>query len=784
MAEDSAAPHRLIIVDQGLRQLGGHHAEYSLSVASRAAPRRPVVILAHHRCSLDAPAGVRIVPTFRFEWMQAQRSPVAAAFDPAVSFNPCLFLSDLRAGLASVGATAADHVFIHTIGFDEIGDLLTMVMTSERWQLPVFHILLRRDLDEIGEELGRRERFCAYVRAFAGLGYWPDRVRFYADTGQLSAHYAAETGVPFATLPIPFDEAAAARALAAGAYRDPERPVVVGYLGNAREEKGYHLLPEVAVALREHRAGGKAVLRLHSVLGEARMLESRRQLEWFQDPTIELINRPLSGEEYYRELGEMDVVLLPYLAERYRRRSSGIFAQAVATGKIVVVPRGTTMLRWAEELGLAGCIPYDGPADLPAAVATAIDRSGELHGAARRSGEEWLARQPTQTLLDTLFAAPRFAQAELSPFAGPRILHILDGTALERPDPARSAALCVAAFQRLRAQVATIIAVAECPTPAELQGWTYRAYRHWVTTQGTFCWLMYLTQPGEEPLSVAAELRNIDLLSIPETLPPALAGAEIDLIWTDSLGGLAVADMLGLSDGIPLVCDNGHFAAISHALRRRGPLLASELCAELSLLQRGNIQTVGWPLQALYLPEDGASALAAFCFSHGSRGGEGAPLAADVVFLRPSADLTTGPYDGFCQAVYQPHLAPLGVNLAVAGPGREEIGDAARAGGGAAAQIATPIASLDDAAAAGRVFVMPIATDAELTARLLAQAQDLPDVVTIARDAATFAAWLGERVEASLRPAPPPGSAYLPAGAAGYVARVEKLLRAARCRSR
>src|SRR5207244_6864059 len=121
------------------------------------------------------------------------------------------------------------------------------------------------------------------------------------------------------------------------------------------------------------------------------MRDSRRRLEASRGGGVELLYRPLSGPEYYRQLGEMDIVLLPYLAECYRRRSSGIFAQAVATGKIVVAPRGTTMAAWVEHFGIGSCILYDDASDLPAAVAEAIERCPSLRDAAREVGREWLA---------------------------------------------------------------------------------------------------------------------------------------------------------------------------------------------------------------------------------------------------------------------------------------------------------------------------------------------------------------------------------------------------------
>src|SRR5260370_28127985 len=136
----------------------------------------------------------------------------------------------------------------------------------------------------------------------------------------------------------------------------------------------------------------------------------------------------------------MDVFLVPYLAERYRRRRSGIFAQAVASGKIVIVPRGTTMAAQGERFGIASCIPFDTPSDLPDAIAQAIDRISDLREAARAVGKQWLARRPTMTLLNMLLDRPRFADERWAQFCRPVGLHVLHGprTVRQRP-PAQPA---------------------------------------------------------------------------------------------------------------------------------------------------------------------------------------------------------------------------------------------------------------------------------------------------------------------------------------------------------
>jgi hypothetical protein len=55
------------------------------------------------------------------------------------------------------------------------------------------------------------------------------------------------------------------------------------------------------------------------------------------------IKNNLSREKYIEWLKKADVVLLPYLPERYRCRSSGIFIEVITLGNIPAVSDGTWM---------------------------------------------------------------------------------------------------------------------------------------------------------------------------------------------------------------------------------------------------------------------------------------------------------------------------------------------------------------------------------------------------------------------------------------------------------
>jgi glycosyltransferase involved in cell wall biosynthesis len=585
---------RLIIVDQSFEGIGGHHAEYTLCVAKEATKNGSVIVLANHKCKVASSDGIEILPMFRLPWTRPQRARPPANYDPTVSFPALSFLADLRQGLSCVNASAEDHVFIHSIGFTEIEDLLTFAMTVERPRLPILHILLRRDLDEISGDPQAYNRFVAYVKAFAGFGFWPQNARFYTDTIELSEHYSAETKVPFETLPIPFDQGAMLAALEARRSKSANEPIIVGYLGDARPEKGYQFFPMVAAKLmRSHLLSGKIHLRLQSNYnlpgGEPGIPETRQALERFGSLAVELLFDPLEQAEYYRQLAEMDIIVLPYVTERYRRRSSGIFVQAAAAGKVIVVPRGTTMWAEAQRYGIDNCVSYEAPEELPAAVAQAIDHYDRLVADGTKQRERWRSVNSPAALIAKIFrGAPPVAGDGADRKMGPLALHVIDGhSAFFRSGTGAVQDAQRRFLQAAGFRVATVFLVRTYPSEEGLPAWIESNYKYWFASESVFSWLVYFIQPPKDlPISLDRELRNAELLSVPETLRGVIASAAINAVWVNRVTTAPWLDLLGLRDRVPVICETHDIQSFQFAIEHRRNVDERELERELSLLDR------------------------------------------------------------------------------------------------------------------------------------------------------------------------------------------------------
>jgi glycosyltransferase involved in cell wall biosynthesis len=198
---------------------------------------------------------------------------------------------------------------------------------------PWFH--LTREHHEVAVALDRH-----------ALSLWtafpPDRVMIAADNQGLAKFYGKLAGFEVPDLPIPIrypDPHAAHRPCSPAADSTmPRRPHFV-YLGEAREEKGIHLIYE---ALRQHLPELEGI-RFTIQCGRPELLGGLLE-EWRRElPDVNFIDRNLTEDEYLSLLAGADAVLVPYQPDIYDVRTSHVFLEAVGAGKPVMITAGTWM---------------------------------------------------------------------------------------------------------------------------------------------------------------------------------------------------------------------------------------------------------------------------------------------------------------------------------------------------------------------------------------------------------------------------------------------------------
>jgi glycosyltransferase involved in cell wall biosynthesis len=208
--------------------------------------------------------------------------------------------------------------------------------------------------------------------AFAALAARTAGVRAYCETAAMAELYRGLVPFDVGVMPGP--------GLAARAR--PVRPAggapVVSCIGFANRAKGYRLLPEaVAHVLTRH---PDARFMIHGIVAGSDAEADRPVFDRLAElgRRVTVSHAVLTSGEYLTLLAEADLLLLPYHPDVYRRRGSGVFADARRVGVPIVAPRACAFAGPAFDGGWGIAMErYDGVA-LAGAILEALERLAEL----------------------------------------------------------------------------------------------------------------------------------------------------------------------------------------------------------------------------------------------------------------------------------------------------------------------------------------------------------------------------------------------------------------------
>ena len=184
----------------------------------------------------------------------------------------------------------------------------------------------------------------------------------------------------------------------------PERPArrrpVAGFVGGTRQEKGSHRIPAIIAASRRLGDIDFTLQLTNELLSEDTFGELCRLCN---EPGIQGVHGPLDCTAYRDMLAGLDLVLLPYDRDPYRRRTSSILMEAALMALPVVVPDQTWM---ADQVaaGTAVGIVYEGEdgESIAAAVMRGIADLPVLSARARSLGPYWRQRHGIEPFFDWL----------------------------------------------------------------------------------------------------------------------------------------------------------------------------------------------------------------------------------------------------------------------------------------------------------------------------------------------------------------------------------------------
>ena len=154
---------------------------------------------------------------------------------------------------------------------------------------------------------------------------------FTVENAAMRTLYRKDFGVQTRILPVPFG--------ASGPQRTMEGRVRLGFFGDSRCDKGFHLLPRAIELCQHDGVDAEFAVQIQHNGWEQRTIEAERALRALQG--VRFIKGVLSSEDYAAWTGRTDVMLLPYDPVTFGLRGSGIFTESVAGGRPVVASIGT-----------------------------------------------------------------------------------------------------------------------------------------------------------------------------------------------------------------------------------------------------------------------------------------------------------------------------------------------------------------------------------------------------------------------------------------------------------
>lgn len=168
---------------------------------------------------------------------------------------------------------------------------------------------------------------------------------YFTDSFVLTDDYKNFINVPVRTLPIPHIPIHTNEL-----DLDECNTINVAVLGNARAEKGFC---EIVECLERMTLAGNKKFIFHLQINDPDDVAkaSILNLESFAGPNLHVYRTALTDTEYSHLLKDADVILLPYHADVYRARTSGVLVEAIASGKLVIVSKNSWLSQEVETHG-------------------------------------------------------------------------------------------------------------------------------------------------------------------------------------------------------------------------------------------------------------------------------------------------------------------------------------------------------------------------------------------------------------------------------------------------
>ena len=408
--------NKILIVDSGMKNLGGHNFSYTRAVQNALTENSfEVDVFANKLLPQDLVKSSGYKPVFThgaydFPPFKGIKRDLAHVYAQSVIYADELE-HELENKLSDYSA-----IFCHTIGdFELIG--WNKFLSRNKLNSHLF-LLLRTTPNFTRMPLLKR-KLHPYLRIkphylnsiYAKL---KDKFTLVTDSQLLTNDYRSIYKHHIVTLPIPINkyflssEESYASSLIAfkNRYDLNRKELYIGYMGDARGSKGFHLLPELVsgVISKTDRVHFLVQCSVNKT-GNSDLpvgLTEIQQIAEVENKRVTLVSERLSEEDYANMFRCLDIVLVPYFTPLYAEATSGIFAEAIALGKPAVVTETTWMAHELRKFGGGLEIKRNNAEDLTKKVFELIDNYEKYAEKTQAYRSQWCSFHNSHKLAEML----------------------------------------------------------------------------------------------------------------------------------------------------------------------------------------------------------------------------------------------------------------------------------------------------------------------------------------------------------------------------------------------
>ncbi|MEW6540774.1 MAG: glycosyltransferase [Bacillota bacterium] len=393
----------LHIFDNTLRDKRGHHYEYDKSIYDEwTSMGFQAKVYCHQKAKRDIRESLSGMPNFSHDiHYSVSRIPKVGQ---TINFflGNLFFWKDLRK-IDPKSFSKSDIALFHTLSYNQLLGLFIWYKSLPVENQPFVVLLLRyTNIVFRPQKVWRRSRYLyKFIFKLFSNYLMKYNIVLAADSDILAEEYEELSGVKVSVLPIP-------HLPHNGNSKHSGKMTSFIYLGDAREEKGYCLLPEAIRGILGERKDIRFVIQSNVSENPSKaVLKTKAELSTIGE-TVVVVDGPLETEEYYKLLSEADAVLLPYCQSTYYGRTSGIFAEALAFGKPVITTADTWMELQIKKYNNCG-VTFNGynAQELKNAIEVFLNNKKDFSIKAKEASMEWKKFYNARTYIDRLLALRR-----------------------------------------------------------------------------------------------------------------------------------------------------------------------------------------------------------------------------------------------------------------------------------------------------------------------------------------------------------------------------------------